>query len=70
MSDPSASHVHHAIDYIEITVTDLPAAKRFYAAAFGWAFNDYGPDYAGIRGEEREQGGLRADTAVRAGVRP
>jgi predicted enzyme related to lactoylglutathione lyase len=29
---------HHAIDLVELTVTDLPAAKRFYAGAFGWGF--------------------------------
>ena len=54
------THTHHAIDYIEINVTDLAAAKEFYAAAFGWAFNDYGPDYAGIRSPdgEGEVGGL------------
>lgn len=51
-------HTHHAIDYIELTVRDVAAAKQFYTAAFGWAFNDYGPAYAGIRGAEREQGGL------------
>lgn len=51
-------HVHHAIDYIEITVTDVAAAKRFYTSAFGWSFTDYGPDYAGIQAGEREVGGL------------
>lgn len=51
-------HTHHAIDYIEFTVTDLTEAKRFYAAAFGWSFSDYGPAYAGIQGAEREIGGL------------
>lgn len=40
---------HHSINYVEITVTDLDAAKRFYGDAFGWQFNDYGPGYAGIR---------------------
>ncbi len=49
---------HHAIDYIELTVRDLVAAKRFYAEAFGWKFNDYGDTYAGIQGEHREVGGL------------
>ncbi len=63
----AAAHVHHTIDYIEITVTDVPAAKRFYQAAFGWAFNDYGPEYAGIQGQGREVGGLRRDAHVRAG---
>ncbi len=60
--------IHHAIDYIEFTVTDLPAAKRFYADAFGWSFIDYGPDYAGIQGADREVGGLhRADTVSTGG---
>ena len=62
MSTP-AEHTHHAIDYIVITVQDVAAAKRFYSAAFGWSFNDYGPGYAGIRGEKREQGGLAQDAA-------
>jgi len=57
MGDP-AEHEHHAIDYIEITVRDVAEAKRFYAAAFGWRFNDYGPGYAGIVGSTREVGGL------------
>ena len=56
------AHTHHAIDYIELSVTDLAAAKAFYDAAFGWQFNDYGPDYAGIRAPdgEGEVGGLNA----------
>jgi predicted enzyme related to lactoylglutathione lyase len=58
------AHVHHAIDYIEITVTDLAAAKKFYAAAFGWKFTDYGPAYAGIGGEGKEQGGLAQGDAI------
>src|SRR5687767_8968789 len=61
------THVHHAIDYIEIAVTDIDAAKAFYASAFGWSLVDYGPDYAGIQGEGREVGGLRRDSEVRAG---
>ncbi|WFP15741.1 VOC family protein [Citricoccus muralis] len=39
---------HHAISYIELGVTDLALARDFYASAFGWTFNDYGPAYAGI----------------------
>ncbi len=58
------THTHHAIDYIEITVTDIATAKDFYGSAFGWQFNDYGPDYAGIKGAHREVGGLaRGETA-------
>ena len=53
-------HTHHAIDYVEFTVRDVAAAKRFYAKAFGWSFADYGPEYAGIKGSDGgEVGGLR-----------
>lgn len=61
-------HTHHAIDYIEFTVGDMAEAKRFYADAFGWTFADYGPDYAGIQGEDGEVGGLsRADEPRQGG---
>ena len=39
----------------------------FYEVAFGWEFNDYGPAYAGIKGPEREVGGLRQGEPVRGG---
>ena len=41
-------HSHHSLDYVEIHVTDMDAAKAFYTQAFGWRLNDYGPEYAGI----------------------
>lgn len=66
MSGDSA-HRHHAIDYIEFGVTDMAEAKRFYAAAFGWTFTDYGPTYAGIAGDGKEMGGLTTDAEVRGG---
>lgn len=59
--------IHHAIDYIELTVRDLAIAKRFYSDAFGWKFNDYAPVYAGIQGEDREVGGLHQTDELRLG---
>jgi len=38
----------NTIDYIEIPSRDLAATKSFFAALFGWTFQDYGPDYAGF----------------------
>lgn len=61
------SHAHHAIDYIEFTVTDLERAKAFYGSAFGWRFTDYGPEYAGIQKEGGEAGGLCLDSKVVTG---
>ncbi len=54
------AHHHHTIDYIELSVTDLAGAKSFYQRAFGWQFNDYGEEYAGIRDPagDGEVGGL------------
>jgi predicted enzyme related to lactoylglutathione lyase len=63
----TATHTHHAIDYIELPMTDMDRAKAFYAAAFGWEFNDYGPTYAGIRKPGGEAGGFRLESEVRAG---
>ena len=64
-------HPHHGIDYIEFSVTDVARAKKFYAQAFGWEFNDYGDEYAGIRGTaeqgEQEVGGFAKVDAVKTG---
>lgn len=49
---------HHRIDYIEFQVDDLAATKQFYGEVFGWEFNDYGPDYAGIVDGDGEVGGF------------
>lgn len=37
--------LNHSIIYVEFPAADLPATKHFYQQAFGWAFQDYGPDY-------------------------
>lgn len=67
-----ADNVHHGIDYIELTVTDLAATKAFYGAAFGWRFTDYGPDYAGFStpGRDTEGGGLNATPGGATGGSP
>jgi len=38
------------IDYLEFSSPDLPATKDFFARAFGWHFQDYGPDYQELAG--------------------
>ncbi len=62
--------MEHVIDYVEFAVDDLEQAKAFYAAALGWAFSDYGPDYAGIKDPTRpghEFGGLNRVAATARG---
>ncbi len=50
---------HHTFDYVELPAADVARSRNFYRAAFGWAFNDYGDQYAGIVGSDGgEVGGL------------
>ena len=62
---------HHRLDYSELSVLDLERAQRFYTDAFGWAFNNYGPTYAGIRETPTEPypevGGFAVTDEVRVG---
>ena len=69
--DDMTAH-HHAIDYVELSVADLGrGAGSSTTQAFGWQFNDYGPDYAGIRapGGDGEVGGLGVGRPRRPGRR-
>lgn len=50
------------IDYIEIPVTDLSPVRDFFAALFGWEFQDWGPDYQSFT-DGRLEGGLRRAAA-------
>ena len=52
------------IDYVELPGGDLIATKRFYEAAFGWSFTDYGPAYTAF--DEGIDGGFNADAADQA----
>ena len=46
------------IDYIEIPATDLIKMRDFFAALYGWEFQEWGPDYFSFN-DGRLDGGLR-----------
>ncbi len=48
------------IDYVEFPGADLFEIKRFYGEAFGWTFQDYGPDYVAFEGQGAD-GGFTSD---------
>jgi predicted enzyme related to lactoylglutathione lyase len=54
------------VDYVEFKVTDLGAAKAFYSGAFGWKFQDWGPDYASFE-DGRLAGGFHLSEEVARG---
>ena len=55
------------IDYIEFTSPSMEDTQTFFAAAFGWTFEDYGPDYRDIAGAGTggglERGAARAPSS-------
>ncbi len=70
---PGHTHrIPHTLDYVELSVTDMQAARDFYGAAFGWTFTSYGDGYSGIRtsaeADGEEAGGLSlAEQVIRGG---
>lgn len=52
--------IDRRIDYIEFPADDLEKAKEFYSAAFGWSFQDYGPDYCAFQDAGVDGGFYRA----------
>lgn len=50
------------IDYIELPGGELVSTKRFYADAFGWRFQDFGPTYAAFE-DAGVDGGFQGDAA-------
>jgi predicted enzyme related to lactoylglutathione lyase len=54
------------IDYIELQVTDVAAAKRFYGDVFGWSFTDWGDEYASFE-DGRMNGGFAKSDSVTPG---
>lgn len=56
---------HEKINYVEFPSQDLPATKRFFSDAFGWTFEDYGPDYSAFTGECLDGGFFRSELAGR-----
>ena len=52
--------IHEKINYVEYPAKNLEATKAFFQSAFGWAFADYGPDYAAFSDQGIDGGFFRA----------
>jgi len=55
---------HEKINYVEFPAKDLAATKAFFANAFGWSFEDYGPDYTAFTNEGIDGGFFRSDLSA------
>lgn len=56
---------NETINYVEYPARDLAATKRFFQQAFGWSFEDYGPDYAAFSGQGLDGGFFKSELAAR-----
>jgi len=50
------------LNYVELPVRDVAAAKAFYEAAFGWSLTEFGPTYAATMTGDTDVG-LQGDAA-------
>ncbi|MEZ5892697.1 MAG: VOC family protein [Parvularculaceae bacterium] len=59
---------NNKIDYVEFAAEDLAAFKKFYGEAFGWTFQDWGPDYISFEGAGLDGGVRGGETPVVGGT--
>lgn len=52
---------HEKINYVEFPARDLLKTKRFFLDAFGWSFQDYGPEYTAFSGAGINGGFFQSD---------
>ena len=53
------------INYLELPARDPAAARQFYEAAFGWTFEEYGPDYIAFNDGSLDGGFYRSESSSR-----
>ena len=51
---------HGKIDYIELASRDLDVTKAFFKQAFGWEFEDFGPEYTAFANQGVDGGFYKA----------
>ena len=43
---------HEKINYVEFPAKDIQATKEFFGQAFGWSFQDFGPEYSAFSNQQ------------------
>ena len=52
---------HEKINYVEFPSVDIDNTKTFFTQAFGWKFEDYGPQYTAFTGQGIDGGFYKSD---------
>jgi predicted enzyme related to lactoylglutathione lyase len=66
--EAAVTRTNNHIDYVEFSAPDLNAVKSFYEQAFGWTFQDWGPDYVAFSGAGIEGGFRGGETPSASGA--
>lgn len=54
---------HEKINYLEFPSRDMQATKDFFSQAFGWSFQDFGPEYAAFSDQGIDGGFYKAESS-------
>lgn len=54
---------HEKINYLEFPTRDIKATKEFFSQAFGWSFQDFGPEYAAFSDQGIDGGFYKAEVS-------
>jgi len=54
---------HEKINYVELPASNLQETKEFFNQAFGWSFQDFGPEYSAFSNQGLDGGFYKADLA-------
>lgn len=60
-------NINDKINYIEFPARNIEATKAFFATAFGWTFEDFGPDYAAFSNQGVDGGFYKSELSSSTG---
>lgn len=52
---------HEKINYVEFPARDIQATKEFFSHAFGWLFQDFGPEYSAFSNQGIDGGFFKSE---------
>ena len=52
------------LNYVEFPAKDISATKQFFEKAFGWSFQDFGPDYTAFSNQGLDGGFYKSDLSA------
>ncbi len=56
-------NINDKINYVEFPARDIEATKAFFTAAFGWSFEDFGPEYTAFSDQGIDGGFFKSELA-------